>query len=309
VIARTVADGKVEHQSDRYSGGPITALAASRDGKHLALTSDSTVWVTAQSKPGGGLLRGGGGVRTLVGGLGFGKNSDQLMAARSSGLVVTNVAAGFGDRVIASGEPLTGVSVAADSSVTAASSADGKLRLYDVLKYSEKAALKGHEGESTGVAVSLDGKAAVTGGIDGKVIVWDVAGEKVRHTLDHGEVVLSVAIACDGKLVASGGIDGSVVFWDSSAGKKMLSVPADGAVPAYSLAFAPDGKSLAVAEKDGTIRLWGTSEWKVRGEFRGPRERVTALAFGPDGQLFSGSVDATALAWDVRAAKPPADRK
>ena len=35
---------------------------------------------------------------------------------------------------------------------------------------------------------------------------------------------------------------------------------------------------------------------------------MTALAFGPDGRLFSGSPDATVLAWDPRAAKPPGER-
>jgi hypothetical protein len=36
---------------------------------------------------------------------------------------------------------------------------------------------------------------------------------------------------------------------------------------------------------------------------------VEDLTFGPDGQLFTGGVDATALAWDPRFAKPPTERK
>ena len=68
-------------------------------------------------------------------------------------------------------------------------------------------------------------------------------------------------------------------------------------------------KALAVAESDGTIRLYDTAKWGVTGEFPGPRDRVTTLAFGPDGRLYSGSVTATVLAWDHRAAKPPAERK
>jgi WD40 repeat protein len=55
--------------------------------------------------------------------------------------------------------------------------------------------------------------------------------------------------------------------------------------------------------------LWDAATWKVTGEFRGPRARVMVLTFGPDGQLFSGSLDTTVMAWDVRKAKrPPADR-
>ena len=54
----------------------------------------------------------------------------------------------------------------------------------------------------------------------------------------------------------------------------------------------------------------GLATWQVRGEFVGTRDRVTALRFGPDGQLFSGAVDATVLVWDPRTAKrPPAEPK
>src|SRR5207244_2274904 len=38
--------------------------------------------------------------------------------------------------------------------------------------------------------------------------------------------------------------------------------------------------------------------------FRGHRDRVTALAFGPDGRLFTGGLDTVVLGWDVR---PPRD--
>ena len=37
--------------------------------------------------------------------------------------------------------------------------------------------------------------------------------------------------------------------------------------------------------------------WQVRAEYRGHRDRVSALAFAPDGRLFSGSLDTTVLAW------------
>ena len=48
------------------------------------------------------------------------------------------------------------------------------------------------------------------------------------------------------------------------------------------------------------MRLWETATWKVRAEFRGHRDGVTALAFGPDGRLFTGGLDTVVLGWDVR---------
>ena len=75
------------------------------------------------------------------------------------------------------------------------------------------------------------------------------------------------------------------------------------------MAVAPDGKTKAVATPGGTIQFQDVATGR-REEFRGPPEQVTALVFGPEGRVFTGSPDETVLAWDLRAAKlPPADLK
>ena len=69
-----------------------------------------------------------------------------------------------------------------------------------------------------------------------------------------------------------------------------------------------DGRTLATASADGTVRLWEVATWKVRAEFRGHRDRVTALAFGPDGRLFTGGLDTVVLGWDVQPPRGTASR-
>jgi hypothetical protein len=95
-----------------------------------------------------------------------------------------------------------------------------------------------------------------------------------------------------------------VYVWDAATGRAVATLAAGPRPGAANAAFAPDGRTLATASADGTVRLWEVATWKVRAEFRGHRDRVTALAFGPDGRLFTGGLDTVVLGWDAR---PPRD--
>src|SRR4029077_20019575 len=95
-----------------------------------------------------------------------------------------------------------------------------------------------------------------------------------------------------------------VYVWDAATGRAVATLAAGPRPGATSAAFAPDGRTLATASADGIVRLWEVATWTVRAEFRGHRDRVTAVAFGPDGRLFTGGLDTVVLGWDVR---PPRD--
>jgi WD40 repeat protein len=149
------------------------------------------------------------------------------------------------------------------------------------------------------------------------VRLWDTATGNELHDLDgHWYYVEAVAFTPDGKHLVTGceplgdflrervrnGPNGGdqLLAWDSKTGKPAAVLGAG----ATAAATSPDGKFLAAAFKDGTIRLWEVAGWKERGEFRGPRPRVLSLAYGPDGRLYSGGLDATVLVWDPKVATP-----
>src|SRR5438874_1020736 len=93
--------------------------------------------------------------------------------------------------------------------------------------------------------------------------------------------------------------------WAVGTGRAVATLTAGPRPGAANAAFARDGRTLATASGDGIIRLWEVATWKVRAEFRGHRDRVTALAFGPDGRLFTGGLDTVVLGWDVRPPRGP----
>jgi RNA polymerase sigma factor (sigma-70 family) len=213
---------------------------------------------------------------------------------------------------------------------------DGAVRLWDVAAGKERRAFRAVRDDEKKTsyfvrltALSPDGRtlAVAHGRTDnttllfGAVVVrlWDVTTGKEKHELKgHINQVLGLAFSPDGRLLATcgespnrlgrGGLDitDRVFVWDVATGDHVTSLPSGLEVGAGSVAFGPDGRTLATASADGGIRLWEVASWQVRAEYRGHRDRVSALAFAADGRLFSASLDTTALAWDVRP-RPTAD--
>lgn len=91
------------------------------------------------------------------------------------------------------------------------------------------------------------------------------------------------------------------MVWETATGKLVAELPEgipDGASP---IAFSCDGRFLATAGKpEGVILLWEVATWSPITSFTGHRDRLTSLAFMPNGRLLSGSLDTTVLAWDTR---------
>ena len=148
------------------------------------------------------------------------------------------------------------------------------------------------------------------------VRLWDVATGRDRfgELEGHRGYVEAVAFSPDGRFLVTGDRGGffnaqgepqdiHLFVWEVATGKRVPRLEAGLPGGAVAAAFSPDGRTLATADPDGTIRLWEVASWSHRATFKGHRDRVNALTFGPDGRLYSGGNDTTALAWDVRPAK------
>jgi len=156
--------------------------------------------------------------------------------------------------------------------------------------------------------------------------LYDVATGTERHELSgHLHYVSAPAFSPDGKLVVTASpalspflqmqlkLPANQVFvWDVTTGKRVAGLPDGLPLGAVVAAFSPDGRMLALARGDdlggaaqvpdyvGTVRLYETATWTVRADLRTGQRRVTALAFTLDGQLLTGGLDTTVLAWDLR---------
>jgi WD40 repeat protein len=129
-----------------------------------------------------------------------------------------------------------------------------------------------------------------------EVRLWDVATGKELPKLigDHPNIA---AYSPDCRLVLTRG-NNSV--WEMATGKRVAALPDDPMLYIQAADFSRDGRWLALAVPDGVIQIWEVATWTKRNEFKGSFGRWITLTFGPDGRIFTGHYDGTALAWDLR---------
>jgi polar amino acid transport system permease protein len=215
-----------------------------------------------------------------------------------------------------------------DGSLIAAGAGDGTVYLWDIESPSGDAwamrALSGHSGAVVAVAFAPDGSTLVSAGHDGTVRLWrlesspdqDIVRGHLEQVLDAGEAPLNdAALAADGSMLATVGEDGIVRLFDMASGEMVRSIgPNEN--PALAVALNSDG-TLVAAGDGAQVQIWDARAgnlvrtlkgyWEddaVQEDWLGHDERVTALAFSPDGEILaSGSADKTVVFWDLETSE------
>lgn len=154
----------------------------------------------------------------------------------------------------------------------------------------------------------------------GMLRIWNVARqESFAVPTPHQTRVTGVAFSPDGRYLASSSTEGLLRLWELSDDGIMLTPHPFVTLTAHTGAvldvkFSPTDPTLfASASADKTIRLWRidltnpAEPAKAVVTLIGHTREVKTLAFTANGDyLLSGSRDATALLWDVRALSPNA---
>jgi serine/threonine protein kinase/WD40 repeat protein len=131
----------------------------------------------------------------------------------------------------------------------------------------------------------------------GRVRIWETTSWQEHWMMPNpGIEVVWAAFAPDDQLVTS---QGSELRWWDVAGRKLHRTLSEKGTTSMSYrAFDSSGRWLATGMADGRIQLWDLETGKRLPLLLGHHERVTALAFAPDGTLASGSWDQTVHLWD-----------
>jgi WD40 repeat protein len=132
-------------------------------------------------------------------------------------------------------------------------------------------------------------------------LAWPDKVTPTRVTFSPDSRTLVAAFGGHDEMLVREGI--SLRLWDLASGRELRRF-AVRSNDIRSVVISPDGKTLAAADHD-TVVLWELASGQERGRFRGHRDWIWSLAFSPDGRLLaSGSLDYTALVWDVTGVCP-----
>jgi WD40 repeat protein/serine/threonine protein kinase len=195
------------------------------------------------------------------------------------------------------GGSISAVAFSADGRyLAAAGETDKKIALWDVRKRTN-IWFRTTAVPSLAVIFAGDEHFLISGGGPdaGNPLIWDLEGNATPFPAEHKGWVESLVLG-HGTL-ATGSADGTTIIWDLSTLRTLRRLNgAGGAV------FSPFSKSFVLGE-GSTVALWGTY-WESGGgpvaRFRGHGDRVTKVAFSPDGRwILSGSADRSLKIWDL----------
>ena len=166
------------------------------------------------------------------------------------------------------------------------------------------------------VAISPNGTRFATASSDGSLLVWDAStfvadpqGYQPMQLFPRAvNTRLAFAFSSDGRYFAVAGRSMPLQVWDLDqpvSDPRHVAAPDDGkdlsnALQVLTMAFSADDHYLASAWQDGSIRV---QDWRSNDPSRAQLNTnglpIDALAFAPDGDLFTGYRNGTLLKWSL----------
>jgi WD40 repeat protein len=112
-----------------------------------------------------------------------------------------------------------------------------------------------------------------------------------------------LAFTPDGKRLLTAHRNGIVRTWDVASGKPVRELKSE--VPLMALAVAPDGRWIAVGTgiPAGGVVVWDLAAGKKVWQIYADKNRVTSLAFSPDGKRLASGDDVSVRQWDAATGK------
>ncbi|MCA9285882.1 MAG: protein kinase [Phycisphaerales bacterium] len=293
------------------------ALAASRDGRHVAFSTIDRKIVVLDAAEGSVVARFEGHDDSVLQ-LRFSADGDRLFSGDAGGVVCRwDIVSGAPlGRFQAHGDRVDAMRLARDGSILATAGWDGFVRLWD----SATLALV-HEFGPVGspinlLAVDADLNRVAAGSWDQHLRVWNATTGELLVDRSCARATTPLAppsrfpaarlsaleIDSAGRFIAAGTADGLVRLLDAADGSERATLDV-GLRYVRDLAIDRRGEILAAGLIDGAIATWRLPTAGPLAEMMGHIDDVRAIQFTPDGRLVSASFDNTLRIWDPESGR------
>jgi WD40 repeat protein len=170
----------------------------------------------------------------------------------------------------------------------------------------ERYAVQSGLGGLGALAISPDGSAIVAASYDADVRAWNARNGELLRLIDELPVsMFDLKFSPDGRWLAAAGADRIVYIYDTKTWKiarRFIGQPE----MISALAFSADGSKLAsggfsviTLKKPVKVLIWDVSSGQTVRTFNAP-QRVTSIAFSPDGRLAAASTSTKVIdIWQV----------
>jgi WD40 repeat protein len=281
---------------------PINAMAASSDGKWLAVGRHATVEIlsTKTMKLARRLTGHRGSVTALV----FSADGNQLFVGagepglygqatlwRTSGWKLVKQWRGHHDSIYA-------IAISPDGKTLATGSYDRTIQLWNAKTGENLKSLTGHNGPVNGLSFHPSSKLLASASGDRTVKLWSVKTGKRLDTLGQSEKAQNaVSFSPNGRFVVSGGVDNRLRVWRiNSMGREgtnpLLHSRFAHEMSILSVVFSPNGQTIVTSGEDRTVKIWKTSGFSQLRSLKAQSDWSVALAISSNnGQLFVGRMD------------------
>ena len=261
----------------KHEGG-VTAIAFSRDGRHLVSAGYAgtlVLWRVAD----GVVTRTWKAHEHTIWAVAFSPDAQSIASAGEDKTVKLWRTSDGALRHTLTGHALNvwSIAFAPDSQHVASSSFDHTVKIWNVASGGLERTLTDATQAVVSIDISPDGKWIAGGGDDSTTRVWRLADGRLVHALKAGSNhIYSVAFSPDSQWLAAAGrekgalgtlwkqvtgnrfrrgYDPTVRLWRVADGVLQQAL-ADHADDVVSVAFSPDGNWLATASEDNTVRLY-----------------------------------------------------
>jgi WD40 repeat protein len=260
--------GQLDHKPRRRRPSAITALAASGDGRFVAVAGQREVLLYEQSSLAFvDALPFPEGVAYV---LRFSPQSDALLAGggengRSGRVVIWSMYTG--ERLLEVGDEsdvVLAADLSPDQTMVALGGPKRKLKVYSTVDGALLRTVDQHSDWITSIAYSPDGVLLASADRSGKLFLWEsLSGQEYATLAGHAAAINHVAWRDDANVVASAGEDGQVKLWDVVELKQNAGWQAH-AGGARGVAFAAAGRVLLTCGRDKTIKSWNADGTEIK---------------------------------------------